>query len=222
MRKTIAALVAGGVAIGVLAGCGSADTGNTTDNTNSSAQPLLAQLGQDYEADFDPLVSPKQALELSDLIVRGTVAEVHDGITTAYPDAQRTQRGQGQYVTLQVAVTEVVSGPAAAVTDGQVYVQVAKSPSTPTSAIAGANTKADAVLILEDISTWKPSPDATVNRPEKVPAAAPLFFAYPDGLWLQGGADAAMAGNAEREHLAPAWGAPTTLNDLVGALRSVR
>ncbi|QFU89159.1 hypothetical protein [Amycolatopsis sp. YIM 10] len=220
MRKTIAALVAGGVAIGVLAGCGSTDT---TTNTASSAQPLLAQLSRDYEADFDPLVSPKQALELGDLIVRGTVAEVHDGITTAYPDAQRTQRGQGQYVTLQVAVTEVVSGPAAAVTGGQVYVQVAKSPSTPTSAIAGANTKADAVLILEDISTWKPSPDATVNRPEKVPAAAPLFFAYPDGLWLQGSADAAMAGSAtEREHLAPAWGAPTTLNDLVGALRSAR
>lgn len=218
MRKTIAALVAGGVAIGVLAGCGSAQ-----DTGSGSAEALLTQLGQDYEADFQPLASPKQALEVSDLIVRGTVAEVHDGITTAYPDAERTQRGQGHYVTLQVTVTDVVSGPAAAVTDGQVYVQVAKSPSTPTSAIAGANTKADAVLILEDITTWKPSAEATVTRPEKVPAAAPLFFAYPDGLWLQGSADAKMAGSAtERDQLAPAWGAPATLNDLVGALRSAR
>jgi hypothetical protein len=207
----------------LLTACGTTTNPSSAAPEGSSAEAFAARLGSDYHADYDPLASPRQALDLSDLIVRGTVEEVFDGISTTYPDKQSTERAEGSYVTFRVSVAEVLSGPADAVKDNTVYVQVSKSRTTSTGDLAKANPKARAVLILDDITGWKPAPNATVNRPDRIPDGVPLYFAFTDGLWMQGANDNAMASSAaHREDFAPAWGEPNTLDDLVTAIKTAK
>jgi len=220
MRRTTIVTVIAAAGL-LLTACG------TTTNPNAaqggSTEAFAAQLGRDYHADYDPLASPRQALDLSDLIVRGTVEEVFDGISSTYPDKQDTERTQGSYVTFRVSVAEILSGPADAVKDRTVYVQISKSRTTATADLAKANPKAKAVLILDDITDWKPAPNATVTRPEQIPDSVPLYFAFTDGLWMQGADDNAMVSSAaHREDFAPAWGKPNTLDDLVTAIKKAK
>jgi hypothetical protein len=204
----------------LVAGCGSAASDAPT---GGSVESFAAKLRQDYDADYEPLATPRQAVEQSDLIVRGTVEEVFDGIAITYPDAGESKRGQGRYVTLRVSVADVVSGAGDSVRDGQVFVQVPKSRSVPTKDIAAANPKADAVLILEDITNWTPVPGATVARPAEQPAKTPIFFAFSDGLWLQDSQTEAPVGTiAEVDQLGPAWQTPGSLDELVQVIESAR
>ncbi|GGP63676.1 hypothetical protein [Saccharothrix coeruleofusca] len=218
-KITTSVLVAAGT---VLAACGTTAQQSAPEGT-ATVEEFAAQLGRDYHADYTPLASPRQAVEKSDLIVRGTVEEVFDGISTSYPDKQRSARSAGSYVTFRVSVDQVLSGPDAQIQGGAVYVQVAKAQSTPTEAVAKANPKPSAVLVLDDITDWKPAPDATVHRPARLPDGARLYFAFTDGLWLQGAGDRAMVGTAaHREDLAPDWGSPTGLDDLARAIENAR
>lgn len=217
----IASVVLSATAVSMLvAGCGSVAT---PAPAGGPVEVFAAKLGQDYHADYDPLATPRQAVEISDLIVRGTIVEVFDGISITYPDSQQTARGQGEYVTLRVSVADVVSGASASVSDGQVFVQVPKSQSTSTADVAAANPNAEAVLILDDITDWTPVKGATVVRPAQMPATAPIFFGFSDGLWMQGSGDEAIVGViVDRHELGPAWKGPRTLDDLVGVIRSAR
>ncbi|RAS67275.1 hypothetical protein C8D87_103614 [Lentzea atacamensis] len=220
-RSIIVTVIAAGSLL--LTACGTTTNPSAGAPEGGSAEAFAAQLGRDYHADYDPLASPRRALDLSDLIVRGTVEEVFDGISTTFPDKQSTERAQGSHVTFRVSVAEVLSGPADAVKDRTVYVQVSKSRSIPTGDLAKANPRAQAVLILDDITDWKPAPNATVNRPDRIPDGVPLYFAFTDGLWMQGANDKAMVSStAHREDFAPAWGKPNTLDDLVTAIKRAK
>src|ERR1044071_4646218 len=114
MRRTSIVIAAAGL---LLAACGTTTNPSAVAPEGGSAEAFAARLGSDYHADYDPLASPRQALDLSDLIVRGTVEEVFDGISTTYPDKQNTERAQGSHVTFRVSVDEILSGPADAVKD---------------------------------------------------------------------------------------------------------
>lgn len=222
MRRTTIVTVIAAAGL-LLTACGTTTNPDSSAPASGSTEAFAAQLGRDYHADYDPLASPRQAIDLSDLIVRGTVEEVFDGISTTYPDKQSTERAQGSYVTFRVSVAEILSGPSDVVKDQTVYVQVSKSRSTPTADLAKANPKAQAVLILDDITDWKPAPNATVNRPGRIPDSVPLYFAFTDGLWMQGASDDAMVSSAaHREDFAPAWGKPNTLDDLVTAIKKAK
>lgn len=187
-----------------------------------SAQPLVSTLNRHYHADFDPLATPRQAVDLSNLIIRGRVAEVVDGIAFQYPDPDQTARERGTFVTLRLTVVEVVSATSHAPAIGSsVYVQVRKSPTVSTDEVARAATTANAVAMLQDITNWVPAEGAELVRPAGIPATGPLYSAFSDGMWLQGQDDPRMIGlGSELDELATAWGNPQTLEQLVAAIQN--
>ena len=118
---------------------------------------------------------------------------------------------------------EVISGDPAKLRDRRVYVTVNKSRATEIAALAHANSHPRVVAVLDDISDWKPSPDATVTRSAALPPGAPLYFAYSDGLWLQDDGDAAMTGvYAEPRDLPAAWNGPRTVAEVAATLRAAK
>ena len=70
---------------------------------------------------------------------------------------------------------------------------------------------------------WTPVPGATVARPAEQPAKTPIFFAFSDGLWLQGSQDEAIVGTiAGVDDLGPTWQTPGTLDELCQVIKSAR
>ena len=220
MRKTAIAIAAF-VAL-AMSGCG-ADAGSPESQPEAASQGstdrFAGQLAQDMDVDYDPLQSPAAAVDQADLIVRGTLVRVETGLSIKSADANLARRYENKYVTLVVTVDKVLHGDAAQVTGGSVYVQVAKAPTVDTAALAEANPRPGIVLVLQDIGAWRPLPDTSVLRPAIMPAGAPLFTAFPDGLWMQGSNDAKMVGvQAHTDELAGAWGAPSTLDQFTAAI----
>jgi hypothetical protein len=194
-------------------------TGDSSPLKRSGAAKLVSLAASGVQVDYTPLTSPKDAVAEADLIVEGTVTDIVDGIDLQFADPLYTERNADTYATFVVTVARVISGDASKVQDGKVYVEVLKSPTTPIGALAGANTKPNAVLVLDDITTWQPSSDARVARPAAVPSSAPLYAPYADGLWLQGPGDAAMLGlHAGPDELSSAWGQPRTTSEVAAAL----
>ena len=212
------AFLAPAVAVALLTVTGCADQGQAP-----SAKRLAALTSHGVQVDYEPLASPRDAVAGSDLIVRGTLTDVVDGISVKYPDPLATERDAGTYATYVLAVDEVLSGDAAKVRDRRVYVAVNKSPTTEVADLARANSKPRVVAVLDDISAWKPMPDATVARSAAVPEGAPLYFAYTDGLWLQDEGAAAMIGlQAEPRELSAAWNGPQTVADFAATIRAAK
>jgi hypothetical protein len=216
--RTALVLASLGLALATAVVVGGRD-GDSSPAKGSGAAKLASLAASGIAVDYTPLASPKDAVGEADLIVEGAVTDVVDGIGLQYADPLYTERSADTYATFVVTVTRVISGDAAKVKDGKVYVEVLKSRATPISALAGANTEPNAVLVLDDITTWQPSRDARVTRPPAVPSSAPLYAPYADGLWLQGPADVKMVGvHAEPGELPSAWGAPRTTSEVAAAL----
>ena len=212
------AFLAPAVAVALLTVTGCAGQGEAP-----SAKRLAALTSNGVHVDYTPLASPREAVAEGDLIVRGTLSDVVDGISIKYADPLDTERDAGAYATYVLAVDEVLSGDAAKVRDRRVYVTVSKSRTTEIADLARANSKPRVVAVLDDISAWKPSPDATVTRPAAAPAGAPLYFAYTDGLWLQDESAAAMIGlQAEPSELSAAWNGPQTVADFAATIRAAK
>jgi hypothetical protein len=188
-----------------------------------SAKRLATLTSHGVHVDYTPLASPRDALAQGDLVVRGTLSDIVDVVEVTYPDARETERQAGQYATFVLTVDEVLSGDPGKLRDGRVYVTVNKSPTTDIAALARANSRPQVIAVLDDISGWKPTPDATVARRAELPAGAPLFFAYSDGLWLQDAGAAEMTGvYAEPRDLAAAWNGPKTVAQVAAALRAAK
>ena len=212
------AFLAPAVAVALLTVTGCAGQGEAP-----SAKRLAALTSNGVHVDYTPLASPREAVAEGDLIVRGTLTDVVDGITVKSPDPLSTERQAGAYATYVLAVDEVLSGDAAKVRDRRVYVTVSKSRTTEIADLARANSKPSVVAVLDDISAWKPTPDATVTRPAAAPEGAPLYFAYSDGLWLQDEGAAAMIGlQAEPRDLTAAWNGPQTVADFAATIRAAK
>ncbi len=198
-------------------GCASADAAEST--ATGSARALTTTAGQGIHLDYTPLTSPRDAVGKADLIVHGTLVQVVDGIQVRYPDNALTQRELDSYVTFVVAVDKVLDGDAGKVTGGKVHLAVPKSTGVTSKQLAGLNPQAKVVAVLDDITTWKPVPGATIVRPSAIPADTPLYTPYRDGMWLQGSRDDQMlAIDSEHAELAPAWGGVRTVNDYAGVL----
>ncbi|GAA4703676.1 hypothetical protein [Phytohabitans rumicis] len=136
------------------------------------------------------------------------------------PRAALTEREADDYATFVVAVDKVLDGDARRVVDGKVYVAVLVGSEATPRRLAELNPQATIVAVLDDITTWRPVPEATVVRPAAIPAAAPLYYAYHDGLWLQGAQDSQMYGiDVEHTVLAPAWGGVRDVEGLATTLQ---
>jgi hypothetical protein len=200
----------------VVSGCG-------IQGEAPSAKRLAALTSHDVHVDYTPLESPRDALAKGDLVAFGTLTDIVDVVAVTHADARENERRAGAYATFVLTVDEVISGDPAKLHDRRVYVTVNKSRATEIAALAGANSHPRVVAVLDDISDWKPSPDATVTRSAPMPPDAPLYFAYSDGLWLQDDDDAAMTGvYAEPRDLPAAWNGPQTVTEVVASLRAAK
>jgi hypothetical protein len=214
-------LPAGALALALTAtGCAGA-AGSTTAGESpahqGSAADLAAAARQYTHVDFDPLASPAEAVRMADLIVTGTVVDIVEGISVEFADPAM-EGVAGHFTTFVVVVDRVLAGTGARSGD-RVYASVRSSVQTKAEELAALNPKAKTVLVLEDITTWKPHPAAKVVRPAAVPGGARLYAPYPDGLWLQGPRDAQMASvYAERGDLAASFGAPRTVEQFAATL----
>jgi hypothetical protein len=213
-------LAAAGIALGLLvAGCGGGREQATP------VQQFIALATAGVSADFTPLASPEDAVTRADLIVEGTLVEVHEGIALRYPDAAKTQRRANSYMTFVIAVDRVLAGDTAKVHNGRVYLVVRKSGAVDVRDIAAANPGARMVAALDDVTSWTPSPDARVDRPKTVPPGVPLYAPYNDGMWLEGAGDAAARGYGHTddhrgEDPGAAWSRSRRLADIATLLRT--
>lgn len=182
----------------------------------SSASGLAGLATRGLDVDYDPLASPEAAAGASEMMVRGKLVDVTDGITHS---GKAEQAGRGNpYATFVIDVDASLKGSLAKGT--KVYVQVNKSSTSNPAELANLGKGLDVVAVLDDISGWSPAPGVTVVRPAGMPATGPLYLAFPDGLWLQGTADKAMVGvHAHAEELDKAWGAPQTLDQYWATLQ---
>jgi len=208
MRRTLAllALAAGALA----AGCGG----------ETSVDRFASSITSGINVDYTPLASPRDAVAKADLIVEGTVTDVTEGIGLTFPDPRYTERKAGSYATFAVTVDRVVSGDAAKLRDKRVYLSVRKSRAAEIGELAGANPQPRIVAVLDDITDWKPAAGVRVTRPGAVPADAPLYAPYTDGIWLQATGDTAMHGlHADPHALAATWGRPQTVSQFSAAVQ---
>ncbi|MFG2004118.1 hypothetical protein ACGFNU_33660 [Spirillospora sp. NPDC048911] len=196
--------------------CSGADSGGRVTavsgtSTAGSVRELTELAGQNVHVDYDALTSPADARKKADLIVEGTLAKVENGIRLAA--ANPAQAGPEEtYVTFVVNVQKVLDGDADKVKDGKVYVSVYTDGSTSPAKLTALNPQAKVVAVLDDITNWRPSPDETVVRPANIPATAPLYAPYTDGMWLQGQSDTQMFGvGAEASDLPAGWKHAKTL-----------
>lgn len=199
-----------------------AGAGAGSGNAPAGSVRRLTQLaGSGMDTDYTALASPQDAVAKADLVVQGTLVEVTDGIRFTSTDSAQQARRAGGYTTFVIAVDEVLDGDPAKVTGGRVYVEVSTSTRATPQQLDGLNPRAKVVAVLDDITDWRPNSDTTVVRPATVPAAAPLYASYTDGLWLQGTGDRQMfAISAETDDLAPAWGGASDVDQLAAGLRA--
>lgn len=210
MRRTASGLLLTACLL-LITGCGVAH--------NGSASSLATIAAKGYTADFAPLESPEDALAKADLIVQGRLIDVLDGMKITYADEATTEREAGSYVTLVIERGLALKGGEA----DTAYVQLPVSPSTSPAELRRENPQAEVLIVAENIDRWRPSPDAKVERPRGMPDRGSLYFAFNDGVWLQGpNDDRAVGVHAELDNLKPAWGEPQTIADLTAALETVR
>lgn len=212
-------IAAAAAALFALSGCaGNQQTGQAQSQPSLSATDFVTAAARGLDVDYDRLASPAAAVSASELIVRGTVTDVTEGITFGGTNAAQVGRS-APYVTLVIDVDSTLNGPT--VTASTVYAQLNTSSVAELPDLAQAGAGLQVVAVLDDISGWSPAPGVSVVRPAGVPATGPLYFAFPDGLWLQGSGDTTMIGvHAARAELAPAWGAPRTLDQYWATLRT--
>jgi hypothetical protein len=205
-------MIAAAAALLALSGCGGDQSATTEAQTagTSSASQLAAAAARGLELDYDKLASPAAAVSASELIIRGTLVDVTGGITFGGTGAAQAGRA-APYATLVIEVDSALKGTAPK--GSKVYAQLNTSSSADVAELAMAGRNLKIVAVLDDISGWAPAPGVTVVRPTSVSASGPLYLAFPDGLWLQGGADMTMVGiHAERGEMPAAWGRPQTLD----------
>ncbi|PZF92807.1 hypothetical protein [Micromonospora deserti] len=210
LRSFIAA-----AAVALAAACSSAAAGDASSTADGSVQRLTQLAGAGMDMDYTALTSPDDAVSRADLVVKGTLVKVTDGIRFSSADPEVTKRAIGSYATFVIAVEEVLDGDTTMVTGGRVYVSMSTSSKATPQELDALNPQAKVVAVLEDITAWRPNGRTTVVRPAAIPVEARLYAAYNDGLWLQGAGDSQMyAISAEHSELAPAWGGPRTVDQL--------
>jgi hypothetical protein len=215
-RALSALLLAAAVTTGA-AGCGGGPAATTTP---ASVARLVELTTAGIGIDYDPLASPRAAVTTADLVVQGTLEDVADGIRLTYPDPAYTKRRANEYATFVLSVDRVIAGDGAKVRAGRVYVTVHKRRAAQIGELDASNPHPRVVAVLDETTNWRPAPEVQVGRPAAVPAGAPLFEAYADGLWLQAPGEPAMRGlYASPDELRPAWGKPATVDQVSAALR---
>jgi hypothetical protein len=188
-----------------------------------SAEEFAQQLALGVDLSYIGMGSPRQMIAESDLVARGVLTDVFEGVEYEYEGPADDGRYTGIYLTFEVAVEEVLAGDESLVRDGKVYVMVDKANPTSPRDLAAANPRPEVLLVLLDHTQWLPDHASAVIRPERMPSDAPIFFARPDGLWLQTPSDQEMVSPfTTTEALDPTWGRPRTIDEMAEVVRACR
>jgi len=225
-----------------LAACGS--EGIPAEQLGSSAK--FAQVASaNLEFDYDPL-TPKQVVEIADLVVLGEVVGLREGLSASVsveasqpltaaeladvnqdlPEGDKISEEDlleaGREVRLQTTrlrleVREVLSGDKS-VEGTIIEVDVYRAPTTNFETIKATEFRGEALFILEENSGWDPGPGYEFkNRPD-----GPLWIPFSDGAWFTDTDGSAIGVFASTEDLADEWNKPETVSHIADAIRGAR
>lgn len=187
---------------------------------SGSAKGLASLTRGDVDADFDRVLSPKDALSESDLVIKGQIVDVEPGLTIEGKNPQLKQRTSSMYATFVVKIQEVADPDADAHPGDVVYVNLLTEAGP--GRLSRANPDAAVALLLYTLPK-EPVPGGHFARPSNIPGDATLYGALPDGVWLQGRKDSAMFGVlTEREELSAAWSQPQTVDDYIERIKQAQ
>lgn len=169
-----------GAMLAVAACIGAAsDTNTRAVSEASSVQRFADLMVAQREVDYTPLASPDEAVKKADLVVVGRMRAASEGLRIATP-------GENGAVamwmaTLHVTVTEVISGTTG---EGELILQTFVDPMLKLDAIEEALPTGSVLLVLDDITSWRPFPDAEITYPAGIDKTTKIYFPYTDGMWF--------------------------------------
>ena len=183
------------------AGCG---------GTEGGVAAFIDAVGADSDADYDPMMSAADGVEVADLIVVGRIVGVTEG--RQVDESANSGPIVARFAIFQVEVEKVVHGTRLDGDSGLLNVNIYVDLLTPWDSIAGSVPDARALFVMSDLLDWNPR-----GRLEGFPAVT--YFANPDGLWFEteGGPPAGVY--AEIADVERRWGeAIPTLDDFIAKL----
>jgi hypothetical protein len=180
-------------------------SGSSEENDLAALRALVAVAG---DIDYEPLRSPAEAVQASDLVVLGEVVGAR--LATQATDAAADR--ETRYVILTVAVRTVLAGVLPEPAGTVVYVALRAAGIDPAREIEEVVPKVRALLVLDDRSDTA-SPGDSGDLPER------FYEPFTDGAWFE--VDDSFEGLwADRSELEERWGqAINSLDDLAELIR---
>jgi hypothetical protein len=158
--------------------------------------------------DYVVAESPRELAARADITVTGRISSVSPG-RTLRASSERPE----ETVVFEVAVSAVLEGDPARVTDGHVYFEVPRMPYQSLAEFERSLPSGDVVLFLDDRSDFEDMANASAGRPK----GTPIFGVFPQGLWLEYD-DSALSVYVPNHENPPNWLGIQTLADLIEAL----
>lgn len=169
---------------------------------------LRELVGAAGDVDYEPLRSPAEAVQASDVIVLGEVV----GATLASHVVDAAADREMRYIILTVAVRTVLAGVLPEPAGSVVYVALRAAGIDPAVEIEEAVPKLRTLLILDDRSGWQP--------PGELKGFPGTFYEpFTDGAWFEAG-DSFEGLWVDRTEIEERWGESLdSLDDLAELLR---
>ena len=178
-RWLLVALVSVGVAV---AACSTTSLGPARPELPGAAavDRFASLLTSAVDVDYSPLVSPAAAVETADLIVVGRIVKVSEGLRIS------TKGEQGAVAlwlaTMTVSVDEIIAG--TGVGQAEITIQTFTDPGMDIETLGRAVPDGPVLLILDDLTDWRPFTDAVFEYPTGLTADTRMFMPFNDGMWF--------------------------------------
>jgi hypothetical protein len=166
------------------------------------------------DVDYTPLASPADAVETADLIVVGRIVKVSEGLRIA------TKGEQGAVAlwlaTMTVSVDEIIAGTG----DGraEITIQTFTDPGMDVETLARAVPDGPVLLVLDDLTDWRPFTDAVFEYPTGLTADTRMFMPFSDGMWFDT-SDGLRGVAVSATEIAQRWPGADTFPAMVTLLR---
>lgn len=167
------------------------------------------------DVDYTPLVSLAAAVETADLIVVGRIVKVSEGLRIS------TKGEQGAVAlwmaTITVSVDEVIAG--TGVGEAEITIQTFTDPGMDVETLGRAVPAGPVLLILDDLTDWRPFTDAVFEYPTGLTADSRMFMPFTDGMWFDT-TDGLRGVAVSATEIAQRWPGANTFRGMVTLLLS--
>ncbi len=185
-------------AFAILSGCGESNDAGTFS--------LVDAANDGFHYDYEPLESPRQAQELADVILVGTIVGAQEATEVRDASTGRDMR----YAVIEVAPTDILSG--VPHSPDRVYVAFAISRQPEWDSIERGLPDGRVLLVLDDLADWRSG--QRVGFPDQ--AYAP----FTDGFWIESASGEVIGLWVEPDETASRWyGDIESLDDLAALIR---